>query len=164
MLNAYEWTEHDWRTQRAEVMTLLPGHVCSPTDTLRHPADLPDRWWSDLERSLATLREVPTPRVHADQAKVTQRIQARFGDTVDTKVSQWETVHGDLHWNNLLGPDFALLDWELWGRGPAGTDAPSTTATSLTWQTRCTTRPVASRLRVTPRCAARGCGCRASNG
>lgn len=32
-------------------------------------------------------------------------------------------VHGDLHWNNLLVPDFALVDWELWGRGPAGLDA-----------------------------------------
>lgn len=123
VLDVHEWTEHDWRTQRAEVMTVVPGQVCSPTETLHKPIDLPEHWWTDLERSLATLRKIPTQRVNADQAKITERVQARFGDTVDTKVSQWETVHGDLHWNNLLGPDFALLDWELWGQGPDGTDA-----------------------------------------
>jgi aminoglycoside phosphotransferase (APT) family kinase protein len=32
-------------------------------------------------------------------------------------------VHGDLHWNNLLRPELGVLDWEGWGRGPAGTDA-----------------------------------------
>ncbi|WP_090011488.1 hypothetical protein [Lentzea albidocapillata] len=36
---------------------------------------------------------------------------------------EWETVHGDLHWANLMGPKFGLLDRESWGRGPAGTDA-----------------------------------------
>lgn len=123
VLDVHEWSEHNWRDQRAEVMTLVPGQVCSPTDTLHTPVDLPERWWTELEGSLATLREFPTKRVHAGQAKVTERIHARFGDSVDTEIDEWETVHGDLHWNNLLGPDFALLDWELWGRGPAGTDA-----------------------------------------
>lgn len=27
----------------------------------------------------------------------------------------------DLHWANLLNP-FAIVDWELWGRGPEGAD------------------------------------------
>lgn len=44
---------------------------------------------------------------------------------------QWATIHGDLHWNNLLMPDFGLLDWELWGRGPAGTDAATLYCYSL---------------------------------
>lgn len=123
VLDVHEWSEQSWRTQRAEVMTLIPGHVCSPTEALRLPVELAERWWSDLEHSLATLRNVPTQRVNADQAEVTERIQARFGDTVDTQVTQWETVHGDLHWNNVVSPEFALLDWELWGRGPAGMDA-----------------------------------------
>jgi hypothetical protein len=42
---------------------------------------------------------------------------------VTAQACQWETVHGDMHWQNLLGPTFGLLDWELWGTGPAGTDA-----------------------------------------
>ncbi len=42
VLDVYEWEE--WRQQRAELMTLAPGSPCSPTDALRHPLDLPDRW------------------------------------------------------------------------------------------------------------------------
>lgn len=30
------------------------------------------------------------------------------------EVQAWETVHGDLHWANLLQPDFGRLDWKLW--------------------------------------------------
>jgi aminoglycoside phosphotransferase (APT) family kinase protein len=40
-------------------------------------------------------------------------------------------VHGDLHWSNLVHPRFGLLDWELWGRGPAGTDAATLYCHSL---------------------------------
>jgi aminoglycoside phosphotransferase (APT) family kinase protein len=49
-----------------------------------------------------------------------------FGNAVANKYcpARWETVHGDLHWSNLLAPpDFGLLDWELWGSGPVGSDA-----------------------------------------
>lgn len=40
-------------------------------------------------------------------------------------------MHGDLHWSNLLCPGFALLDWELWGRGPVGTDGATLSCYSL---------------------------------
>jgi hypothetical protein len=30
-----------------------------------------------------------------------------------------------------VGPDFGLLDWEQWGRAPAGTDAATLLADSL---------------------------------
>ncbi len=123
VLDVYEWSEG--RDQRAEVMTLLPGEVCSSSDALRAPIVLSDRWWADLRGALATLADVPTSRTYADQEKVHDRIRGRFGPNVETTVTQWETVHGDLHGNNLLCPNFALLDWELWGRGPAGLDAAS---------------------------------------
>ena len=129
VLDVYEWEE--WRQQRAELMTLAPGSPCSPTDTLRHAPDLPDRWWTQLRRTIEAVAATPTDRVHSDQALVTGRIQQHFGNSVNPVVHQWETVHGNLHWANLMGPDFGLLDWELWGRGPAGTDAPTLYCYSL---------------------------------
>lgn len=129
VLDLYEWEE--WRQQRAELMTLAPGSPCSPTDTLRHPLNLPDQWWTDLRRTIEAVTATPTERVNADQALVTGRIQQHFGNSVNPVVRHWETVHGDLHWANLMGPDFSLLDWALWGRGPAGTDAATLLCYSL---------------------------------
>ncbi|MFF5990652.1 MULTISPECIES: phosphotransferase [Prauserella] len=50
---------------------------------------------------------------------------------VDLHIRRWETIHNDLHWNNLLAPELGILDWEFWGRGPAGTDAASLYCYSL---------------------------------
>ncbi len=129
VLDVYEWEE--WRQQRAELMTLAPGSPCSPTDALRHALDLPDQWWTELRRTIEAIAATPTDRVNTDQALVTGRIQQHFGNSVNPVVRQWETVHGDLHWANLMGPDFGLLDWELWGRGPVGTDAATLLCYSL---------------------------------
>lgn len=127
VLDVLEWTEG--RVQRAEVMTLLPGTAVSPTDALRDAVDLPPAWWADLRRSIDQLRVTPTPRVNADQDLVTKRAVDAFG--ADLRIDRWETVHGDLHWNNLLAPQLGILDWELWGRGPAGTDAATLLCHSL---------------------------------
>jgi hypothetical protein len=129
--DVHEWSEGDWRDQRAELMTLMPGEVCSPTDALRHDLELPEGWWAELRRCVDRVRATPTERVNADQEKVRQRLGEFFGDRVDLDGLRWETVHGDLHWNNLLQPDFGILDWELWGRGPAGTDAATLFCYSL---------------------------------
>lgn len=123
VLDTTEWDEQDWwRRVRAEVMTRMSSRPCSPTDVLHGPITLPDVWWTELRRTLEVLKATPTHRVAADQDKVTGRIQAVFGDRIDPHVHQWETVHGDLHWSNLLQPEFGVLDWEFWGRGPAGLD------------------------------------------
>lgn len=128
VLDVYEWSEA--RRQRAEVMTLLEGELCSPTDVLHGDPRLSPAWWDDLSAGLQKLASTPTRRVNADQSKVIERIGDRFG-AVDATVTRWATVHGDLHWANLLRPDFGLLDWELWGRGPAGTDAATLLCFSL---------------------------------
>jgi hypothetical protein len=129
VLDVYECEE--WRQQRAELMTLTPGSSSSPTDTLRHAIELPDRWWTELRTTIEVIAVTPTDRVNADQALVTGRIQQYLGNSVNPLVRYWETVHGDLHWANLMGPDFGLLDWELWGRGPVGTDAATLFCYSL---------------------------------
>ncbi len=129
VVDVYEWEEH--RQQRAEVLTLLPGLPCSRTDALREPIDLPDAWWAELRRTVDMVASTPTDRVNTDQERVRSRIRQRFGDSMDPVVSQWETVHGDLHWANLMRPGFGLLDWEWWGRGVAGTDAATLLCYSL---------------------------------
>ena len=123
VLGVFEWSERSWRNQRAELMTLVPGVACSPTDVLHEDPELPKSWFTDLWRTFTAVATTPTDRTNADQTRVTERIRARFGTDVDTTVTHWVTVHGDLHWSNLMRPRLAVLDWELWGRGPAGTDA-----------------------------------------
>ncbi|MBI1759688.1 MAG: aminoglycoside phosphotransferase [Actinobacteria bacterium] len=118
----HEWGEGGWRRQRAEVTTLLPGRTCSDTDVLRNELKLPDAWWRQLRRTVDTLRVTPTSRVNTDPERLDVRLREEYRGRAHLRVQDWETVHGDLHWNNLLQPRFALLDWELWGRGPAGTD------------------------------------------
>lgn len=129
VLDVHEWEE--WRQQRAELMTRLPGRPCSPTDALRAEVDLSDEWWAELRRTTDTVAATPTERVNSTQDKVTERLARHFGDAVDPTVHEWETVHGDVHWANLLHPRFGLLDWELWGRGPVGTDAATLFCYSL---------------------------------
>lgn len=129
VLDVLEWDEQSWRHQRAEVMTLLPGRAISPTNQLREAVELPDSWWAELRASIDVLRATPTERVSTDQDRVSERIRDALGAEVCAQ--EWETVHGDLHWGNLLAPQFALLDWEMWGRGPAGTDAATLLLYSL---------------------------------
>ncbi|GAA3561374.1 hypothetical protein GCM10022222_51420 [Amycolatopsis ultiminotia] len=122
-----DWTQWDTPDQqrrvRAELMTFLPERPCSPTDTLHTPITLPQQWWHDLRHSLEHLHTIPTHRFHHDTTEP-PRVRHIFGDHVaDALPRHWETVHGDLHWNNLTQPRFGLLDWEMWGRGPTGIDA-----------------------------------------
>jgi hypothetical protein len=43
VLDVHEWSEHNWRDQRAEVMTLVSGRTCSPTDALHARPDVSAR-------------------------------------------------------------------------------------------------------------------------
>jgi hypothetical protein len=125
VLDVYEW--EDWRHQRAELMTLMPGSPCSPAEALH----LPDEWWVELRRTTDAIAAMPTDRVNADQAEVSGRIHQHFGNSVNPAVHRWETAHGDLRWANLMGPGFGLLDWKQWGRAPAGMDAATLLCDSL---------------------------------
>jgi hypothetical protein len=129
VVGVYEWDEQNWRHQRAEVATLLPGRAVSPTNQLQAAVNLPDAWWTDLREGINALRATPTGRTYTTAERVAQRTRDTYG--TELHVGEWETVHGDLHWENLLAPEFGLVDWELWGRGPAGTDAAALLLYSL---------------------------------
>jgi hypothetical protein len=50
---------------------------------------------------------------------------------VTRRVDELVTGHGDFHWGNFRLPDPYFLDWEYWGRVPAGYDAAQLTVMSL---------------------------------
>ncbi|MGH3717656.1 MAG: phosphotransferase [Pseudonocardiaceae bacterium] len=131
VLASTEWDEAGWRSQRAEVMTLLPGEPCSPTDVVRTAIELPDSWYRELRRSLHRLASVPTTRITVTQTRVNGLVRAAFGQHRNLPINRWETVHGDLHWGNLLQPRLGILDWEMWGKGPTGTDVATLYCYSL---------------------------------
>lgn len=131
VLEVTEWDDQDWRSVRAEVMNLFPGNLCSPTDVLREPLELSSAWWTELARCFHIIRSTSTNRVSITQDKVTHRVKMAFGAQSDLQIKHWETIHGDMHWSNLVEPNFGLLDWEFWGHGPFGTDAATLYCYSL---------------------------------
>jgi hypothetical protein len=135
VLHSLEWNHPDRQQRlRADVMTLMPGHPCSPTDVLHVEFELPQNWWAQLHRAVAIIRATPTTRFAQYTHTKSGRIRKVFGERVAETLqhhTRWETAHGDLHWNNLLCPEFGLLDWELWGLGPVGADAATLYCFSL---------------------------------
>lgn len=131
VLDTAEWQQGPRRI-RAEIMTLVPGQPCSPTDVLHAEAHLTRTWWNELRRSVDTLATTPTHRTCVSTDDLTGRVRTHLGVDLDPEALTWTTVHGDLHWANLHAPIFALLDWEGWGRGPSGLDAATLYCYSLT--------------------------------
>jgi hypothetical protein len=62
---------------------------------------------------------------------VNDGIRALLGVDLDIASVPWTTAHCDLHWGNLTAPTLTILDWETWGRAPAGYDAATLLCTSL---------------------------------
>lgn len=122
VLATFEWRDNPYRHVRAEVMTRIPGHACSDTTTPPPTLVLPQTWWNALASALNELKQVHTRRVNSGRSRVDQRMRWAFGHDLTAEVECWETVHGDLHWGNLFRAPFGIIDWELWGTGPAGTD------------------------------------------
>ncbi|MQA11928.1 MAG: aminoglycoside phosphotransferase [Pseudonocardiaceae bacterium] len=121
VLDTDEWEIPNFRRQQAELMTRMAGTPISPTDVLRYDPPLPTSWWDELRHSLDQLAAMPTQRLNHDEGGTKRAREARGPDIPLPPIERWETVHGDLQWANILRP-FALLDWEFWGRGVAGTD------------------------------------------
>jgi hypothetical protein len=128
---------HDWHDRRYEYRAELYDHV--PTPTVSRSAaltddpgsGLPTPWWTALRTSLDALSAIPTRR-HSITQQYLDIAMPRFLGPLDPTVRTWTTAHGDCHWANLCGPQLQLLDWEGWGRAPAGYDAATLHAHSLT--------------------------------
>ncbi|MBG0818356.1 aminoglycoside phosphotransferase [Planomonospora sp. ID82291] len=105
----------------AELLTYVPDPACSATPELTAPLPLPASWWDDLRAALAALAVQPTRRGEHDAAALVGRVEAFYGRPLDLPGTLvLRTEHTDLHWANLTRPGLWLLDWEYWGRTPAG--------------------------------------------
>lgn len=93
--------------------------------------NLSDEWLVDLTQALRNLSAHPLPAHGMDAEHVNDGIRAFFGLDVDVRSVPWTTAHCDLHWGNLTAPRLAVLDWETWGRAPAGYDAATLLCTAL---------------------------------
>ncbi|MEV4253849.1 aminoglycoside phosphotransferase [Spirillospora sp. NPDC049652] len=130
--SAATWYDNDravvWR---ADEMTRVTDPAVSSTGSVTTNPGLPDTWWADLRAASKALATHPTRRVCMPQEHLSQRIVEVYGDKVDTTITDWATVHGDLGWANVCAPTLTLIDWESWGRGPAALDAATLWAASL---------------------------------
>lgn len=121
VLRHYDWVDAGliWRA-------LLMRRACSAASTtpdLKTALPVTAQWLGNLRRSLVALAGVSTPRVTVKPRLVDYRINQIFGPGIDGRVERWMVSHGDLHWANVGWPDPIILDWEHWGRAPAGMDA-----------------------------------------
>lgn len=116
----------DWRIEniawRANLLEFIDEPPCSPTPDLRSPVEGLDGVVERLRVSLDRLAFQPTERVGVRQDLIDRRL-AEFYPGAASNVQHWRTAHGDTHWGNVTTPGAVLLDWEGWGRAPAGMDA-----------------------------------------
>jgi hypothetical protein len=125
-----EW-EDDGRRLRAEISTFIGDAAVSTGMTPPPHVEVSDRWLAELNRSLHALAAHPMPAHGVDAAYVNDGIRAFFGVDLDISSVPWTTAHCDLHWGNLTAPRLTILDWETWGRAPAGYDAATLVCASL---------------------------------
>lgn len=119
----------DGTAYRAELSVRVDEPVLSASPILHEDLDLPGTWWTDLATILHKLAVAATDRV-AVRTQYMERAIPQFVGIPVPDAPCWSTAHGDLHWANLTAP-LRILDWEGWGRAPAGFDCAMVYAYSL---------------------------------
>ncbi|GAA4626575.1 hypothetical protein GCM10023196_035370 [Actinoallomurus vinaceus] len=130
LLDRIEWDEAEVMIY-AELMTFVPDRPCSPTPELRQPLDLPRSWWKSLRGALDALAGQTTRRGAENPGWYEPTLRVFFGARADHLRPAWSTEHMDMHWANVTSPRLWVLDWEHWGRAPAGYGAASLYCHSL---------------------------------
>ncbi|MGQ0777209.1 MAG: aminoglycoside phosphotransferase [Pseudonocardiales bacterium] len=125
-----EW-EDTGRRLRGELSTFVPDSTLSNSLVLTAELKLTDRWLARLRTVLNAIATHPLPHQGIDPDDLNHGLMAFFGVVVDFTAAAWTTAHSDFHWANITAPDLVVLDWETWGRAPAGYDAATLYCTSL---------------------------------
>ncbi|WP_328995782.1 phosphotransferase [Kribbella sp. NBC_01245] len=126
-----EWKDNGRRI-RGEVSTFVADAAISSGMTPTAEPPLSEQWLNDLDQALQALSTHPVPDGGMDAGYVNDGITAFFGIDVNVASVPWTAAHCDLHWGNLTAPRLFILDWETWGRAPAGYDAASLLCATLT--------------------------------
>lgn len=129
-IQACHWT-HSGIIFRAEQMTLADERIASPRSLPSQLPDVDEQWWEDLSQALRNLSQVKTNRISLPPTPIKREIKEFTGLELDTRISDWVTGHGDLHWASLTAPRLHILDWECWGRLPRGADAATLWASAF---------------------------------
>jgi hypothetical protein len=127
-----EWEDNS-RRMRGEVSTFVADAAISTGMAPLEEPILTEQWLTDLDQALRAVSAHLVPDHGLDASYVNDGIRAFFGIEVDVAAVPWTTAHCDLHWGNLTAPGLVILDWEIWGRAPAGYDAASLLCTTLTY-------------------------------
>ncbi|MER7688247.1 phosphotransferase [Streptomyces sp. NPDC097610] len=115
---------------RAELTEFVTAPVCSPEPVLRAELRLPDAWWANLRTELTTIAATPTGRIAVRQEWIDRAVPQYTGRPAPA-ITRWTTAHGDLHAANITCEGPWLLDFEGFGRAPAGYDPAMLYAYSL---------------------------------
>lgn len=127
-----DW-EDSGRRMRGELSTFVADVAISTGMTPTVEPALSERWLADLDAALQALAVHPLPKSGMDASYVNDGIRAFFGIEIDVAAVPWTTAHCDLHWGNLTAPRLAILDWEMWGKAPAGYDAATLLCSTLAY-------------------------------
>ncbi|MFF4517609.1 hypothetical protein [Streptomyces mirabilis] len=117
LLGVHDETE-DGTAYRAELSAGVDEAILSFDPVLHEDLRLSDSWWAELASALDKLSVTATDRV-AIRTQYMERAIPQFVGIPMPDAPCWSTAHGDLHWTNLTAP-LRILDWEGWGRAPAG--------------------------------------------
>lgn len=128
----HDWTDHGW-AYRAELHDSARGQPLADTAVLASTPHPPTAWWTDLRAALDIIAAVPTQRISVRPEFLTWAMPHYLGLPIKPPpIDEWTTAHGGPHYANLCSPDLTILDWEGWGRAPAGYDAATLHGRSLT--------------------------------
>lgn len=96
----------------------IKGHILGEhPHHLRDNAYVSDEYLLQLREALKSLKCISTDRVNTRFDLVRRRVFERWELNIKYLDCSWETIHGDLHWQNLSGPSLEIVDWEGWGIG-----------------------------------------------
>lgn len=84
---------------------------------LKNPEEISVEFLVALKGAMYQINKITTDRVNTRFDLVKRRIKEIWGLEILYRDCTWETIHGDLHWQNLAGPELGILDWEGWGIG-----------------------------------------------
>lgn len=120
VLNFWIWEEKGYWL--AIIMTYVEEPTLTDGSVLENYISIDQTWLERLKLQLHALSHTPSSYINCSSDLIKRRIIERFGLSAPNNISNWCTIHGDLHWGNLTNKTPFILDWEGSGTGPRSLD------------------------------------------
>jgi hypothetical protein len=136
VLNTFTWDVFDseekaMRQARAHVFEYVEGAPVSPEPSIREAPDVDDSWWDDLRQAHDHISAAAWAGPGQSEKRVRRWVAALTGERFANTEIDWRPQHNDFHWQNLLSPKLAVVDWEGYSLAPVGSDAAQLLTYSL---------------------------------